>query len=97
MDLLEETRLQAMANLQRYIDSVAKTYNRKVSPRTFAPGDLVLKRNLNSTSVGKLRSKWQGPFIVDNSIRPGSYHLLELDGSPIFHTWNADVLRRFYV
>ena len=47
--------------------------------------------------VGKLQSKWQGPFIVSHSVRPGAYHLMELDGEPLSHTWNVDLLKRFYV
>lgn len=92
-DLLDETKLQAVANLQRYLDSVQHKYNRRVNPREFSPGDLVRHRHPNPVSVGKLRRKWQGPFVVDKSVRPGAYHLLNLDGTPLLHTWNADMLK----
>ena len=39
-ELLKETRLQAVNNLQKYMASVEKSYNQKVRPREFAPGDL---------------------------------------------------------
>ena len=77
--------------------SVEKSYNQKVRPREFAPGDLVLKRHPNPMGVGKLQSKWQGPFIISHLVRPGAYHLMELDREPLSHTWNADLLKRFYV
>ena len=38
-DLLEETRLQAVNNLQKYMASVERSYNQKVRPREFAPDD----------------------------------------------------------
>ena len=85
-DLLEETRLQVVNNLQKYMASVEKSYNQKVRPREFALGDLVLKRHPNQMGVGKLQSKWQGPFIVSHSVRPGAYHLMELDGELLSHT-----------
>ena len=96
-DLLEEVRLQAVNNLHKYMASVERSYNRRVRPREFCPGDLVLRRHPNPLGVGKLQSKWQGPYIVSHSVRPGAYHLMELDGEPISHTWNADLLKRFYL
>lgn len=32
---------------------------------------------------------------MDKSIHPGAYHLLGLNGTPVPHTWNAEVLKRF--
>lgn len=96
-DHLKETRLQAVANLHRPLDLVQHTYNRKVHAREFRPRDLVLHRHPNPVSVGKLKSKWQGPFVIDKSTRPRAYHLLNLDGTPLPHIWNADMLKRLYV
>jgi hypothetical protein len=51
----------------------------------------------NPDIVGKLQLKWEGPFLVVSSSRPGSYRLKDMDGSDIPRSWNADELRRYYV
>jgi hypothetical protein len=57
----------------------------------------VLRRIANPDTVGKLQLKWEGPFLVVSSSRLVSYRLKDMDGNDILRTWNADVLRRYYV
>jgi hypothetical protein len=57
----------------------------------------VLQRVANPDTVGKLKIKWEGPFLVISSLRPGSYMLKDLDGNDIPRSWNADELRIYYV
>jgi hypothetical protein len=51
----------------------------------------------NPDIVGKLQLKWEGPFLVVSSSRPGSYRLEDMDGNDIPGSWNVDELRRYYV
>jgi hypothetical protein len=51
----------------------------------------------NPDIVGKLQLKWEGPFLVVSSSRPGSYRLEDMDGNDIPRSWNVDELRRYYV
>jgi hypothetical protein len=60
-------------------------------------GHLVLRRVANPDTVGKLQLKWEGPFLVVSSSRPGSYRLKDMDGNDIPRSWNVDELRRYYV
>jgi hypothetical protein len=57
----------------------------------------VLLRVANLETVGKLQLKWEGPFLVVASTRPGSYRLRDMEGNDIPRSWNADELRRYYV
>jgi hypothetical protein len=57
----------------------------------------VLRRVANPDTVGKLQLKWEGPFLVVSSSRPGSYRLKDMDGNDIPRSWNADELRQYYV
>jgi hypothetical protein len=61
------------------------------------PGHLVLRRVANPDTIGKLQLKWEGPFLVVSSSRPGSYRLKDMDDNDIPRSWNADELRRYYV
>jgi hypothetical protein len=96
-DAIEGIRLQAIENINKYQAETIKWRDRKVQLKNIKPGHLVLQRVANPDTVGKLQLKWQGPFLVASSSRPGSYRLKDMDGSDIPRSWNADELRRYYV
>ena len=96
-DTIEETRLQAMENINKYQAETIKWCDRKVRLKDIKHGHLVLRRVANPDTVGKLQLKWEGPFLVISSSRPGSYRLKDMDGNDIPRSWNADELRRNYV
>jgi hypothetical protein len=90
-DTIEGTRLQAVENINKYQAETIKWRDRKVRLKDIKPGHLVLRR------VGKLQLKWEGPFLVVSSSRPGSYRLKDMYDNDIPRPWNADELRRYYV
>ena len=59
--------------MAKYSEGIAWAYNRKVKIRPLGPGDMVLKRAVNPATVGKLESKWEGPYIITRSTRAGSF------------------------
>jgi hypothetical protein len=96
-DTIEGTRLQAIEHINKYQAETVKWRNKKVRLKNIKPGHLVLRRVANPETVGKLQLKWEGPFLVVSSSRPGSYRLKDMDGNDIPRSWNADELRRYYV
>jgi hypothetical protein len=52
----------------------------------------VLQKVANPDTLGKLQLKWEGPFLVVSSSRPGSYWLKDMDNNDIPRSWNADEL-----
>ena len=96
-DLTELDILQASENLEAYQEETRKRRNKKVVNRDIAKGDWVLKRKPNAETIGKLQSKWDGPYIVLYSNSPGSYHLADLEGNELQHSWNADSLKKYHV
>jgi hypothetical protein len=94
---IEGTRLQAVENINKYQAKTIKWRDRKVRLKNIKPGHLVLRRVANPDIVGKLQLKWEGPFLVVSSSRPGSYRLKDMDDNDIPKSWNADELRRYYV
>ena len=96
LDLLEEHRVQAITTMTKYSEGVTPTYNCKVKIRPLSPGDMVLKRVANPTAVGKLETKWEGPYIITRSTRAGTFYIATPDGQQLGHTWNAKSLRKFY-
>jgi hypothetical protein len=96
-DTIEETRLQAVENINKYQAETIKWRDRKVWLKNIKPGHLVLRRVATPDTVGKLQLKWEGPFLVVSSSRPGSYRLKDMGGNDIPRSWKADELRRYYV
>jgi hypothetical protein len=94
---IEGTRLQAIEHINKYQSKTIKWHDRKVRLKNIKPGHLVLRRIANPNTVGKLQLKWEGPFLVVSSSRPGSYRLKDMDDNDIPRSWNADELRRYYV
>jgi hypothetical protein len=92
-DTIEGTRLQAIEHINKYQAKTIKWRDRKVRLKNIKPGHLVLRRIANPDTVGKLQLKWEGPFLVVSSSRPGSYRLKDMDGNDIPRSWNADELR----
>jgi hypothetical protein len=62
-------------NINKYQAETIKWRDRKVRLKNIKPGHLVLRRVANPDTVGKLQLKWEGPFLVVSSSRPGSYRL----------------------
>jgi hypothetical protein len=96
-DAVEGIRLQAMENINKYQAETIKWHDRKIWLKNIKPGHLVLRRVANPDTVGKLQLKWEGPFLVVSSSRPGSYRLKDMDSNDIPRSWNAHELRRYYV
>ena len=92
LELREEIREMASIHSARQKAIVARHYNKKVRPRGFKRGNLVLRR----CEGGKLDPHWEGPFIVDAEVAPGAYRLLDADGNRVPNTWNVAKLRRYY-
>jgi hypothetical protein len=96
-DTIEGTRLQAVENINKYQAETIKWRDRKVRLKNIKPGHLVLRRVANPDTVSKLQLKWEVPFLVVSSSRPGSCRLKDMDVNDIPRSWNADELRRYYV
>jgi hypothetical protein len=96
-DTIEGTRLQAIEHINMYQAETIRWHDRKVRLKNIKLGHLVLRRVANPDTVGKLQQKWEGPFLVVSSSRPGSYRLKDMDGNDIPRSWNVDELRQYYV
>ena len=99
LELLDERLEQVQQRTEEYQRKTARYYNKRVKPRSYAPGDLVLKKLLparKNPAHGKLGPNWEGPYIISRVVRPGNYELQTEEGKILQHTWNAEHLKRFY-
>nr|AAP54912.2 retrotransposon protein, putative, Ty3-gypsy subclass [Oryza sativa Japonica Group] len=93
---LEEVREAALIQSARYLQGLRRYHNRNVRSRAFLVGDLVLRKIQTTRDRHKLSPLWEGPFIISDVTRPGSYRLKREDGTLVDNSWNIEHLRRFY-
>jgi hypothetical protein len=96
IDVLEEERLNIVIQSARYQQTLRRYHDKVIRHRSFVVGDLVLRRILTGEGRHKLSPLWEGPFIVAEITRPGSYRLTQMDGTKIENSWNIEHLRKFY-
>ena len=99
LDLLDEKREHVLKRKEDYQRKTARYYNQKVKPRSYRPGDLVLKKLLparKNPTHGNLGPNWEGPYIISRVVRPSNYELQTEEGNVLYHAWNAELLKRFY-
>ena len=96
-DQIELDILQAASNLRKYQKETTKWRDKKVVKKNISVGDWVLKRKPNAENAGNMEAKWDGPYLVISSKRPGSYHLADSEGNELSHSWNVDSLKKYYV
>ena len=99
LDMADELREVAAVRITSYHRRLANLYNRRIKPRMFQPGDLVLRKvfeNTTDLSTEKFQPNWEGPYIVTRVGESGSYALDKLDGTPVPRMWNVMYLKRYY-
>jgi hypothetical protein len=96
IDILEEERLNVVIQSARHQQTLRRYHNKAVWHRSFAVGDLVPRRVLAWEGRHKVSLPWEGPFIVTEVTRPGSYRLTQIDGTEVGNSWNIEHLRKFY-
>ena len=92
----KKERLITCVLIAKYLEGLWRYYNRNVKGRSFAVGDLVLRRKQKTEGMHKLSSPWEGPYIVKEVTRLGSYRLCDLDGIDVPNSWHIEHLIRFY-
>jgi hypothetical protein len=96
VDRAEEECLITCVRTAKYLEGLRRYYNRNIKGRSFAVGDLVLRRKQKTEGLHKLSSPREGPYVVKEVTRPGSYRLSDLEGVDVPNSWHIKHLIRFY-
>ncbi len=95
VDALDEARDEVLSRVTKYQQDLKNYHSRRLRPRSFQVGDLVLR--LTQKSHEKLESPWLGPYIVTEVIEGGAYRIKDKKtGVAEPNPWNVAQLRRFY-
>jgi hypothetical protein len=96
LDSVEEAHRTALVQSARNLQGIQRYHDCNVRERSFSIGDLVLRRIQDESGLHKLNSRWEGPFIIKQILRPGSYRLQYPEGQDVPNFWNVQNLRKFY-
>ena len=96
--MIEGKRLAAICHGQLYQGRMARAFNKKVRPRAFKPGDLVLKKVLPNQEDrrGKWAPTYEGPYIVERALAGGALMLTTMDGQKFNKPVNSDAVKKYY-
>ncbi|XP_070035012.1 uncharacterized protein [Nicotiana tomentosiformis] len=91
--------MNAVCHSQLYQNRMSRAFNKRVRPREFTPGQLVLKRIFlhQDEAKGKFSPNWQGPYMVHRVLTVGALKLAEMDREIWPKPINSDAVRRYYV
>ncbi|GJS87344.1 reverse transcriptase domain-containing protein [Tanacetum coccineum] len=94
LDLLTERREAAAIREARYKMKMEQYYNKRVSPMSFKMGEYVYRKNEASRveNLGKLGSKWEGPYLIVEAYQNGSYKLCTMDNREVPRVWLLPML-----
>src|SRR4051812_50109059 len=82
LNLIEEKRMTALCHGQLYQARMKHAFNKKVRPREFQEGDLVLKKILSfqPDSRGKWFLIYEAPNVVKKNFSAGARFLITMNG-----------------
>ena len=75
-----------------------QAYNKKVRPKQFKKGDLVLKRIMSNQQdpKGKWALNWQGPYMVKKAFSGRALILTEMDYNELPSLINSDAGKKYF-
>jgi transposase InsO family protein len=96
IDQLDEARDVALLRCAKYQQALRRYHERNVLPCEFHVGDLVLRQVQGNKDRRKLSPPWEGPFIIHEVLRLGTYKIQYEDGRVVSNAWNIEHVRPFY-
>ena len=87
-----------MCHGQLYQRRVEWAFNKKVRPRVFEEGDLVLKKcnQAMPDHKGKFAPTYEGPYVVKKAFSGGALILVDMDGNDFNMPTNSDAIIRYF-
>ena len=90
---LEEKRDQAAIRMAEYHRRAFRWREKIIKPRAFSKGDLVLRQTFEE---GKLKSNWEGPFIIANEGSKRAYRIRYYCSKVEARPWNLAYLKKYF-
>ena len=99
LDTTNELREAADVRMESHQQRLENLHNRRLKPRTFLLGELVLRRvfeNTTNPTYGKFQPNWEGSCTAVQVGIVRSYALSRPDGTAVPRMWNVMHLKKYY-
>ncbi|XP_066316690.1 uncharacterized protein [Miscanthus floridulus] len=96
LDQLEEARDVALLHSAKYQQTLRHYQARRIRSQNLKVGDLVLRLRQSNKGRHKVTPPWEGPYIVAQVLKSGTYNLANENGEILTNAWNIEQLRCFY-
>ena len=98
LNLIEEKKLTTVCHRQLYQRRMKKSFDKRVRPREFYEGKLVLKKILpiQKDHRGKWTLNYEGSYVVKKAFSGGALILTRMDGEELPLLVNFDTVKKFY-
>ena len=100
LDLLPETRGNALLRSVAQKQKMIHNFNRHVKTRCIQVGDFVLRKIEATGKIaekGKLGANWDDPFKVIGAIKPWTFELEDMKRKRLPRPWNGDHLKKYFI
>ena len=96
--MIDEKRMTAMCHGQLYQPCVERTFNKKVRPKVFEEGNLVLKKcnQAMPDHKGKFAPTYEGLYVVKKAISRRALILADMDRYDFSMPTNSDAIIWFF-
>ncbi|XP_070001891.1 uncharacterized protein [Nicotiana sylvestris] len=97
--LIDGKRMNVVCYGQLYQIRMSRDFNKRVMPRQFTLGQLVLKKNFphQDEAKGKFSPNWKSPYMVHLVLKRGALILAEMDEEVWPKSINSDAVKCYYV
>ena len=98
LNLIKKKRLKALCHGQLYKKWMVRAHDKKVHPRQFREGVIVVKKILpnQQDQRGKWAPNWDGTYVFKRAFLEGALILTEMDGNELPSPINTDAVKKYY-
>ena len=96
--MIDEKRITTICHGQLYQHRIEQAFNKKVRPKVFEEGDLVLKKYNQAMPDhrGKFAPTYEGPYVVKKAFSGGALILADMDEHDFNICINSDAIIRYF-
>lgn len=99
LDLLEERRITTRLKAKIFKQKTKFANEKDLVSMPICIGDWVLRKiesTVRQIKENKLTPNWEGPYLIKEEVRPGTFQLIDQNGKTLPNPWYVNHLKKNY-